>query len=164
MANLIIKHFGRTTTYTCEGCGEDLYRLDSFDSNDAEDSSFTHTGFNKNNSKKCPNCNILWENKVESTYDRNGHFEGEKTTVLNQDGWCYIATATYGSIDHPSVIVLRNYRDITLKKYFLGRVFINIYYEISPKLIKYFSNESVVRKISKLILDFLIKNMPQKYK
>lgn len=35
----------------------------------------------------------------------------------NSEG-CYIATMAYGDYDHPQVIILRDYRDYTLKKHF----------------------------------------------
>tara|TARA_R110000868_G_scaffold100129_7_gene275482 strand:+ start:6954 stop:7667 length:714 start_codon:yes stop_codon:yes gene_type:complete len=48
---------------------------------------------------------------------------------------CYIATHCYGS-DHPVTQTLREYRDTTLNKFFLGRIFIHTYEVISPVLVK----------------------------
>lgn len=45
---------------------------------------------------------------------------------------CYIATACYHSYDHPSVIVLRDFRDQVLLPYPLGKAFVKIYYRFSP--------------------------------
>ncbi|MGL5437004.1 MAG: leucine-rich repeat domain-containing protein [Lachnospiraceae bacterium] len=47
---------------------------------------------------------------------------------------CYIATAVYGSYDSPEVLVLRRFRDETLAKIAIGRLFISIYYYLSPPL------------------------------
>lgn len=53
---------------------------------------------------------------------------------------CYIATAVYGSYHSYEVVLLRMYRDKVLKKHLLGRIFIKIYYTLSPKLSKYFGS------------------------
>jgi len=45
---------------------------------------------------------------------------------------CYVATACYGSYYAPQVLVLRQYRDDVLEKSLIGRLFIQIYYFISP--------------------------------
>ncbi|HEX2629785.1 MAG TPA: CFI-box-CTERM domain-containing protein, partial [Chitinophagaceae bacterium] len=47
---------------------------------------------------------------------------------------CFVATACYGDYDAPEVVVLRKYRDDVLGKTFLGRMFIRIYYKVSPSL------------------------------
>jgi hypothetical protein len=54
---------------------------------------------------------------------------------------CYIATAVYGSYDCPQVWVLRRYRDLKLKNSVFGRIFIKVYYAVSPTLVKYFGNK-----------------------
>ena len=51
---------------------------------------------------------------------------------------CYIATAVYGSYDCPEVWVLRRYRDKDLDSNILGRIFIKIYYALSPTVVKLF--------------------------
>ena len=69
---------------------------------------------------------------------------------------CYIATAVYGDINHPSVIVLRKYRDNSLSNYILGKGFINIYYSVSPKLIKYINSNNWIKQNIKIVLDKLV--------
>lgn len=56
--------------------------------------------------------------------------------IRRNDGSCYIATAIYGSYDSPEVVILRRFRDNTLYKYSLGRLFIKVYYLLSPPMIK----------------------------
>lgn len=51
---------------------------------------------------------------------------------------CYIATAVYGSYDCPEVWVLRRYRDQDLEKNSFGRLFIKIYYALSPTMVRLF--------------------------
>ena len=75
---------------------------------------------------------------------------------------CYIATMTYGSYNHPQVLILRQFRDNYLSTTFLGRYFIKIYYIFSPKFVKIFKGNKFVIKLSRLFLDFLIKKI--KYK
>ena len=53
---------------------------------------------------------------------------------------CYIATCVYGSYDCPEVWTLRRFRDDTLSKTCLGRLFIRVYYAISPTIIKWFGH------------------------
>ena len=65
------------------------------------------------------------ENEVEFiNAARSGSFD--------QNSGCYIATAVYGSYDCNEVFALRKFRDEYLNKTFLGRIFIKVYYAISP--------------------------------
>lgn len=43
-------------------------------------------------------------------------------------GFCFVATAGFGSYFHPHVLILRNFRDVVLAKSSFGRVFIKNYY------------------------------------
>ena len=63
------------------------------------------------------------------------------STSPSSSGGCYIATAVYGSYDCPEVWVLRRYRDYYLKKSAMGRLFICIYYTVSPTLVKWFGKK-----------------------
>jgi hypothetical protein len=69
---------------------------------------------------------------------------------------CYIATAVYGEYDHPSVLVLRRFRDEQLRPSALGRFFIRTYYAISPSLSRYFSSVPWLKKASRRALDSLV--------
>lgn len=57
----------------------------------------------------------------------------------NKEG-CFIATLCYGGYNSKEVIVFRSYRDTVLKKSFIGRILINIYYQISPKVVHLIRN------------------------
>jgi hypothetical protein len=70
-----------------------------------------------------------------------------------ESGGCYIATAVYGSYDCPEVWVLRRYRDYALKNSVLGRLFIRIYYAVSPKLVKWFGKKVWFRLLWHNFLD-----------
>jgi len=58
--------------------------------------------------------------------------------VVETSNGCYLATAVYGSYDCPEVWVLRRFRDYTLAETWYGRIFIRIYYAISPILVRWF--------------------------
>ncbi|WP_152456524.1 CFI-box-CTERM domain-containing protein [Microbulbifer sp. THAF38] len=51
-----------------------------------------------------------------------------------EDQRCFVATHLYG-INHPNTCLLRVYRDQQLASHFRGRVFIRIYYALSPLLV-----------------------------
>lgn len=75
----------------------------------------------------CPNCGRSTSLNQVST----------PTPSTNTKG-CYIATCVYGSYDCPQVWTLRRYRDDTLGATWYGRLFIRVYYAISPILVKWF--------------------------
>lgn len=66
--------------------------------------------------------------------------QGEKS------GGCYIATAVYGSYDCPEVWTLRRFRDNKLSKIALGRIFIRVYYAVSPTIVKWFGKNLLFKK------------------
>ena len=68
---------------------------------------------------------------------------------------CYIATAIYGSYNCEEVVQLRRFRDNYLAKYALGRLFIKLYYLISPALAKHVSPDSFIGKKIRDLLDWL---------
>ena len=72
---------------------------------------------------------------------------------------CYIATCVYGSYDCPQVWTLRRYRDYYLSSTWFGRFFIQIYYRVSPILVKYFGDLKFFRKLCKRILDRKIQRL-----
>jgi len=82
--------------------------------------------------------------------------------VKTQTSGCYVATAVYGSYDCPEVWTLRRFRDNYLDEKNLGRLFIKIYYAISPKLVKIFGNNTKFIKFNKTILDKLVNKLNNK--
>lgn len=69
---------------------------------------------------------------------------------------CYIATEIYGSYDCVEVWTLRRFRDEVLVKTWYGKIFIQIYYAVSPTLIKVFGEEELVRRFCKKKLDGVV--------
>ena len=74
------------------------------------------------------------------------------TSTQKSEG-CYIATMVYGSYNHPQVLVLRWYRDSILKRKLWGRLFVRVYYHISPKLVLVLKGNNVINKVIRIILD-----------
>ena len=69
---------------------------------------------------------------------------------------CYVATCVYGSYDCPEVWTLRRFRDNNLKRFWIGRVFIRIYYKTSPKLVNSCGKKKWFNKLFKPILDKMV--------
>lgn len=57
-----------------------------------------------------------------------------KIEIENKKRPCYIATACYGNAAHPDVVLLREFRDNTLRRFLAGRLFIAAYELFSPPL------------------------------
>ena len=81
------------------------------------------------------------------------------TSTQESGGGCYVATAVYGSYDCPEVWTLRRFRDFQLEKSWHGRIFIKIYYAISPILVKHFGAKHWFQRFWKGKLDRLIANL-----
>ncbi|SDM29182.1 hypothetical protein SAMN05421813_10927 [Daejeonella rubra] len=81
---------------------------------------------------------------------------------LNGSKGCFIATYVYGDFDAPEVVLLRKFRDEELDKSILGRTFIQIYYYLSPKLIRVLGSSRTFKRISKIITEALIKTLNER--
>lgn len=68
-------------------------------------------------------------------------------------GGCYIATCVYGSYDCPQVWTLRRYRDNILARSWYGRLFIKVYYALSPSVVRMFGETEWFKRIWKCRLD-----------
>ena len=82
------------------------------------------------------------------------------STGPNSNG-CYIATCVYGSYDCPEVWTLRRFRDQSLNRTLFGRLFIKIYYAISPKLVRWFGATNWFRSFWRKSLDAFVKKLKQ---
>ncbi|WP_158768868.1 cold-shock protein [Paraglaciecola sp. L1A13] len=107
----------------------------------------------------CPSCNKKIYPKL--IHDR-GAFGDPKprkslcpfcgATVKDFSG-CFIATSVYGDFDAPEVLFYRHYRDTVLKTKFLGRVFIKVYYFISPSIVTLLEKSPYLTRFIKNKLD-----------
>lgn len=84
-----------------------------------------------------------------------------KSAKTNKDG-CYVATCVYGSYDCPQVWTLRRFRDDTLRRSFLGNLFVKCYYGVSPTAVKLFGNYKWFHELFKSPLDKLVNKLNKK--
>lgn len=83
-------------------------------------------------------------------------------TVELVKGGCYVATCVYGSYSTQEVFTLRRFRDKALKSNIFGRIFVKLYYFISPLLVKLFGKTKWFNKINKKILDRFVTYLQDK--
>nr|WP_317438844.1 CFI-box-CTERM domain-containing protein [uncultured Enterocloster sp.] len=83
----------------------------------------------------------------------------KQTQPVSQKEGCYIATCVYGSYDCPQVRLLRRFRDEHMKKTPAGRIFIRLYYAVSPVLVRYFGKSPAFHVFWRHILDSLIRRL-----
>lgn len=75
----------------------------------------------------------------------------------NTNGSCYIATLCYNDFYADEVCSFRDFRDLTLSKYIVGRQFITKYYFFAPKLTAKLEKYKTVNKVIKhLVLNPLL--------
>ena len=86
----------------------------------------------------------------------NGVVIGKNCVDITKKKGCYIATMVYGSYDSEQVIVLRKYRDEVLDKTLFGKLFIHIYYFLSPLFVKIFTNNIIVNNLFRVFLNKLV--------
>ena len=72
---------------------------------------------------------------------------------------CYIATAVYGSYSCPEVMTLRRYRDDYLANKAWGRLFIRIYYALSPALARHIRPDSLIGRTVRRYLDGKVRKL-----
>ena len=91
-----------------------------------------------------------------------GDFDENKTkfylSMFRKEG-CYIATSVYQSYDCPQVWTLRRYRDEKLKKSACGRLFVKVYYAVSPALVRMFGKQKWFCSFWKKVLDAKVKKL-----
>ncbi len=60
---------------------------------------------------------------------------------------CFIATACYGSVLAPEVLLLREFRDLVLKSNSIGRAFVKFYYRLSPPIAEVLRQHKLIRAL-----------------
>ncbi len=95
------------------------------------------------------------EKTIKKTNDPAENIQKDKDKDTSSGG-CYIATAVYGSYDCPQVWTLRRFRDNILADNIFGRLFISIYYAISPTMVRLFGKKNWFRNFWRIWLDKLV--------
>ena len=91
---------------------------------------------------------------AESIKDRSPRKSASTSSSSGSGGGgCYVATAVYGSYDCPEVWVLRRYRDYVLLENPIGRLFVKLYYAVSPTLVRLFGKTRWFNSILRPVLD-----------
>jgi len=76
---------------------------------------------------------------------------------------CFIATACYGDYNAKEVLLLRNYRDKVLQPNPLGRLFIKLYYLLSPAFANAIArSDKAKRFIRKHLLKYIVAKVQQR--
>lgn len=78
-------------------------------------------------------------------------YYGDEITFRTDDS-CFIATASYGSVFHPMVEILRDFRDSYLLQVEPGRKFVDFYYAVSPPVADLIASRAWMRFIVRLLL------------
>ena len=86
-------------------------------------------------------------------YDDTAYVESLELTEEEKKSGCFVATATMGHYDHPTVLELRRFRDGYLRNSALGRAFIKTYYKVGPYPAAVIRKSAFLRKVS---LSFII--------
>ena len=73
-------------------------------------------------------------------------------TASSENGNCFIATLCYDDLNHSNLILLRNFRDKFLINNNFGKILVNTYYMISPKILVLLNKKSIFTLIIKKIL------------
>lgn len=71
-------------------------------------------------------------------------------------GGCFIATAAWGSELHPRVMALRNFRDRYLLTNLPGRLFVRMYYGVSPPVADFIARHESLRSLVRIGLTPLV--------
>lgn len=94
-----------------------------------------------------------WVVVIPTLGERFENTDSGTTGEESKDG-CFIATACYGGVDAPQVLVLRRFRDEALLSSRWGRRIVAVYYWLSPPVAQRLSRHPVITKcIRRLVLD-----------
>ncbi len=99
----------------------------------------------------------------EETERKKAKLAKMKAEQGSSSGGCFVATATMGDYDHPVVLDLRVFRDETLNKSLLGKLFIKFYYAFGPYPAAVIAKSSKLRELSlKYLIEPLHKMVTRK--
>jgi len=116
----------------------------------------------------CPHCNKKMVPRI--IYDRSG-FTGDPKPRKSlcpfcggtyKDFGCFIATAVYERFDAPEVELLRHWRDYSVSRSVIGRIFISSYYFVSPHLAAILVRHKFMRVVVRKAINTFIKTLTRR--
>lgn len=96
----------------------------------------------------CQSCKDAYDDAISGIDRGDAAYKGSSS--------CFIATAVYGDVMAPEVVSLRQFRDDVLKKYWLGRLFISVYYATSPPVATWLKSKPKLAKFVRVQLDKIV--------
>ena len=94
----------------------------------------------------------------------NCHIQQNWGKIEKEKGWCFIATAAYGSAMADEIQVLRKWRDESLLKMKSGRLFVNVYYTISPSIADFIAKSNTLKVHTRRMLRPIIRVLKRRYR
>jgi hypothetical protein len=82
---------------------------------------------------------IGWNGEAEARFDEIGFYP--------VTGYCFIATAAYGTETAAELNILRDFRDQVLLKNPLGSLFVETYYRVSPPIADFMAKNDLLRAV-----------------
>jgi len=79
-------------------------------------------------------------------------------------GGCFIATAAYGTPLAPEINVLREWRDFKLRKSVGGRMFVKVYYVVSPSIALIIAKSEQLKYLTRKTLTPIVEYFKRKYR
>ena len=89
---------------------------------------------------------------INQVIEENENWNEDYKQKLKKHQSCFIATAAYGTPFYHEIDVLRMWRDMTLKKSMVGRMFIRTYYTFSPPVAWVISKSKILRGLTRFLL------------
>lgn len=86
------------------------------------------------------------------------HLVASKYGSGRGDSHCFIATELYGNVAYETNL-LRNYRDTRLVTNWFGKLFIVIYYEVSPLIVTVIKRSTRMKAFTRSLVDFAVKRI-----
>ena len=102
------------------------------------------------------------DSRNESGFSNEIAYAAPGSGSSSSGGGCFIATAAFGSPMAPEVALLRAFRDSCLLTNSPGRLFVELYYWISPPVADFISRDENLKQLTRMALTPLIYGVKNK--